>query len=115
MRITEVKYRNMEFIIDRNASPHNHLHHKIPIYISHFGIYFNIIDTKFSYKKNPNNFHFNLQIVSIKIDSIDWPVTNLHDNGVCKIQDNLFSLTNIQRYREKHVTYTRIQSSGQYS
>ena len=38
MRINEVKYRIMEFITDRNTSPHNHHHHKIPIYISFWHI-----------------------------------------------------------------------------
>ena len=80
MHIIKVKYRNMEFIIASNISSRNHHLHKIPKYIS-FCEYFNIIETKVSYKII--NVYFNLKKVSIKLDFLDWPVTNLHDNGVC--------------------------------
>ena len=34
MHLIEVKYRNMEFIIDTNINPRNNRLHKIPKYIS---------------------------------------------------------------------------------
>ena len=80
MHIIEVKYRIMEFIIASNISSRNHHLPKIPKYIS-FCVYFNIIETKVSYKNM--SFYFNLKKVSIKFDFLDWPVTNLHDISVC--------------------------------
>ena len=55
MSIIEVKYRNMEFIIDTNISPNNHHdHHKIPFYISFWRITLILMIPRSVTKKPPN-------------------------------------------------------------
>ena len=79
MHVIKVKYRNMEFIIDTNISPRNNHLHKIPSIYLILAYTLILLIPRHLQKKQ----YFFIRIVSIKLDAIDWPVTNLHDNGVC--------------------------------